>query len=154
MKINIKGIFHERTEDAPFIGALVCSIDCHINCKDCFNQHLKQEPTQILDGKEIISIIKTNLFNKGIILAGLEWTEQPEEMKELIYLALQNNLEVILYTGLNEEVFMNKFNDIYSLEGIYIKFGNYDKNNRSNNNFQHSVKLVSDNQKIINNKVR
>ena len=39
--INYKTIVNERTEDAPFIGALISAIDCKFNCKKCFNQDIK-----------------------------------------------------------------------------------------------------------------
>jgi pyruvate-formate lyase-activating enzyme len=118
MNIKYKQIEHERVEDAPFIGALICAVDCNINCPDCFNQHLKQYPTIEKSANEIINEVKSNPFNKGIILAGLEWTLQPEEMRELIYLAQENNLKVMLYTGLDECVFKESFQDIYELSNM------------------------------------
>lgn len=147
MNIRIKGIAHERTEDAPFMGALISAIDCHIDCKGCFNQHLKNESTIILDSKTIIREVLKNPFNKGIILGGLEWTEQPEEMKELIKIALENDLQVILYTGLNENVFNEKFPDVCQLN-IYIKYGNYDEKNKAQELKYYEVKMASENQKI------
>ena len=146
MNIRHKGIYHERTEDAPFIGALICAIDCNINCDYCFNQYMKDEPILINDSKEIINKVLLNPFNEGIILGGLEWTLQSEEMEELIQLALLNDLEVILYTGLSEETFRKQFDDIFKLK-IYIKFGNYIKDKEQVK--QYSVILASDNQKIV-----
>lgn len=147
MNIRIKGIAHERTEDAPFMGALISAIDCHIDCKGCFNQHLKNESTIILDSKTIIREVLKNPFNKGIILGGLEWTEQPEEMKELIKIALENNLQVILYTGLSEDMFNKKFSDICKLN-IYIKYGNYDEQCKTQELKCYGVKMASNNQTI------
>lgn len=147
MNIRIKGIAHERCEDAPFVGALISAIDCHIGCKGCFNQHLKNEPTIVLNSETIIKEVLKNPFNKGIILGGLEWTEQPEEMRELIHLALKNNLQVILYTGLNEDVFYKIFPDVCKLN-IYIKYGNYDENKREQQLSYFGVKMASSNQII------
>ena len=147
MKIRYKLLEHERYEDAPFIGCLISSIDCHINCKGCFNQHIKEYPTLIKDTAEIIQEVKNNSFNEGIILAGLEWTEQPEEMRELIDVALSVELKVMLYTGLSENTFYERFPDIQDLN-IYIKFGNYQEQNRTDHNYQHGIKLASSNQKI------
>lgn len=149
MIIRYKSITHERVEDSPFIGALICAIDCNINCLNCFNQHMKDLPTIYKETQDIINEILANPFNKGIILGGLEWTLQSEEMKELIYLAQQNNLEVMLYTGLDENVFKTNFPDIYNLSNIYIKFGKYKEELKCNNNVQYGVKLASQNQKII-----
>ena len=149
MKIRFKYIEHERTQDAPFIGALICAIDCNLNCEGCFNQHMKEMPTQELDSKEIISMVKSYKFNDGIILSGLEWTLQPLEMKELIIQAKNNNLKVIVYTGLTKEDFISNFSDIYdNIKGIYIKFGEYDDSKLSDNNYYYNIKLSSTNQNI------
>ena len=149
MKINIKGIFHERTEDAPFIGALICAINCNINCENCFNQYLKSEPIINIEDYKIIDEVLFNPFNKGIILGGLEWTLQLDELKQLINLGKKNKLEIIIYTGLNEEVFIDKFPEIYKIPNIYIKFGKYNERYKCNDNIQYGVKLASKNQKII-----
>jgi pyruvate-formate lyase-activating enzyme len=148
MIIRHKGIYHERTEDAPFIGALICAIDCNINCDGCFNQSIKDEPILTNDSQEIVNKVLLNPFNEGIILAGLEWTLQPEEMKELIRLAIFKKLKVMLYTGLDEKSFKTKFTSIYNLPDIYIKFGSYREDLKSNDNIQYRVKLASTNQKI------
>lgn len=145
MIIRYKGIIHERTEDAPFIGALICAIDCNRNCKGCFNQHLKELPIKELHANEIIDEVKRNQLNQGIILGGLEWTEQHEEMKELIYIASENNLEVMLYTGMEEYEFRRKFQYI---KNIWIKFGAYFEELKCDDNIQHGIKLSSKNQQI------
>ena len=137
---------HERCEDAPFMGCLISAIDCHINCKNCFNQHLKKYPTIIEESHDIIQKVKSNPFNEGIILAGLEWTEQPEEMCELIQVALNSGLKVMLYTGLTEDNFKNQFYNIYKLN-IFIKFGNYNENLKTNKS-EYGVLLISKNQHI------
>ena len=145
MQIRIKLIEPERVEDAPFIGALISAIDCNFNCHNCFNQHIKELPTYKYSIEEIFKKIKQNPFHEGIILSGLEWTLQPEEMKFLIIEALKNNLKVILYTGMNEEVFKKQFNEIYKLP-IYIKFGIYDEKQKINDYEMYGVKLHSKNQ--------
>ena len=99
MKIRIKQIEHERTEDAPFVGALVSSIGCKIGCKGCFNRHLKKLPTQEFEAEEIIEEILSNRLNEGIILGGLEWSEQTEELLEIVDKASKANLKIIIYTG-------------------------------------------------------
>ena len=145
--IQYKSITHERTEDAPFIGALICAIDCKFNCNNCFNQELKDLPNKEDTIQHIISEIKSNPFNKGIILAGLEWTLQSDEMRVLILEALENKLQVILYTGMTEDIFKIKFFDVYQLP-IYIKFGQYDDCLSTNDNVQFGIKLASMNQYI------
>ena len=146
MMINIKLIEHERFEDAPFIGALICAVDCNINCTGCFNQHLKQLSNIKKDSNDIINEVLSNKFNKGIILSGLEWSLQKDEMLELVNLALKNNLKVIIYTGLNEDIFKNICKEVYEIKNIYIKFGNYNKT--SSSYVSENVKLASKNQYI------
>ena len=148
MIVKIKGIYHERTEDAPFMGALICANDCIFNCHDCFNQELKNAPSYNMDSKEIINQVKSNKFNKGIILAGLEWTLQPEEMYELITLALKEKLEVILYTGRELKELQIKFPLLLTLS-IYIKYGRYNDKLKTTSNEVFGVNLASSNQNII-----
>ena len=99
MNIHYKSITHERTEDAPFVGALVCASSCHIKCKGCFNKDLKKEHDLVASAEDIINEVKQNPFNQGIILAGLEWSDTPQEMIELCRVASANDLEIIIYTG-------------------------------------------------------
>ena len=147
MKIAIKGIFHERTEDAPFIGALICANNCKFNCLNCCNEEYKSLPSYYVNDNEIIQEVKSNLFNKGIIIAGLEWTLQAEEMFRLIELALNNQLEIILYTGMDYDVLIKKFPELLNYH-IYIKTGKYIRELSTDDNIQFGVKLASSNQKI------
>lgn len=147
MEILIKGVFHERTEDAPFIGALICADNCKFNCLGCCNEEYKTLPSYYMNDSEIINEIKSNKFNKGIILAGLEWTLQPKEMFRLIELAINNQLEVILYTGMDYEGLIKKFPKLLNYH-IYIKTGRYIGEFATNNNIQFGIKLASSNQKI------
>lgn len=143
--IRYKSITHERSEDAPFMGALISSVMCHLGCKGCFNQHLKELPTKEDMAKDIIATVKANPFNQGIILGGLEWSEQPREMKQLIECALSEKLQVALYTGLDEAHFKEIFPDVYKMP-IYIKFGKYDEEKQTKTNIQNGVKLATSNQ--------
>jgi len=146
--IRYKTIERERMQDAPFIGCLISAIDCYFNCKGCFNQHLKDSPILKIDEYELLQSVKDNPFEEGIILGGLEWVNQAEEMLRLISIAWQMDLKVMIYTGMDEEHFFNYVRkDIF--EGVYIKFGNYDPHQLSDSNVQMGVKLASDNQKIV-----
>lgn len=147
LKIRYKFIKHERFEDAPFIGALVCSIDCKFNCKNCFNQGVKKAPTLIKSHQEIIEEVKKNLFNQGLILAGLEWSLQPEELRLLVNEALKNDLKVMVYTGMEEKEFDSKFPDLIKLP-IYIKYGRYDEKYKIDDYYNYGIKLATSNQKI------
>jgi pyruvate-formate lyase-activating enzyme len=148
MNIKIKGIYHERTEDAPFIGALICADQCYFNCEDCINEDLKVSDSWYMTDTEIISEVLSNPFNEGVILAGLEWTLQPEGMFRLIKLALENSLQVILYTGVTKELLFRVFPDLLMYD-IYIKCGKYDKNLHTDGYKMYGVYLASSNQEII-----
>lgn len=147
MKIKIKRIEHERIEDAPFVGALISGVSCNLGCPGCFHEYLKTEPTIEMEDVDIIREIKENPFNEGIIFGGLEWTTQPSELRTLISLALQNDLKVMIYTGLNREEFMQSFRDLTELQ-IRIKFGPYMKKMKKiiDNT---GIVLASENQKIV-----
>ncbi len=94
-----KGIVHNIFNDAPFIGALIIANDCRMPCPDCLNEHLKAaEYTVENSAEEIISMVKSNGLNEGVILSGLEWTEQPKDLVVLSQEALKRDLEVIVYT--------------------------------------------------------
>lgn len=110
MAIRYKEIIHERVEDAPFIGALICGISCSRGCTDCINQHLKDKYYVRCDSGAIINRIKKNPINEGIIFAGLEWTEQPLELLELAQKASDAKLKIMIYTG-------------YELDEFYARIG-------------------------------
>ncbi len=147
--IRFKGIEHERTEDAPFVGALISAIDCHIGCKDCFNQHLKCRPTIYSTPQMIINEVKSNIFNEGMIFAGLEWSEQPTELISLVKECLNSDLKVMIYTGLSFKEFFKRVPGLMELEGkIYIKYGGYEKENEVYGYIDNHVTLASSNQHI------
>lgn len=146
-KIKYKTIEHERIEDAPFIGALISSCDCHFNCKDCFNQELKTQKTLEKPLKEILNEICDNKFNRGIIFGGLEWTLQKEELLLLAAAAKEYKLKTILYTGHNftDNIIQELFNT-----GLfdYIKCGRFKIEERTLNHIEYGVILASKNQHI------
>lgn len=174
MQIHYKSIVHERSEDAPFIGALISATDCSFKCKGCFNRHVKKLPTLVSDEKTIISEVLSNPFNEGIILSGLEWSEQAMEMLTLCQEAQRNNLKVMIYTGYDLYDFFAKVGEaaqekyttpadnnlsIKILTGssllnyvmpnsYYIKTGKYVKDKKVDNYEMFGVKLASSNQFI------
>lgn len=143
MKIRYKTIEHERIEDAPFCGALISAVNCKFNCKNCFNQPLKNQPTILKEEAEIINEIKSNPFNKGIIFGGLEWTLQTTELVRLARLAKENNLLTMLYTGLS---FISDRDITQYFD--YIKCGQYDETQKIINHIEYGVTLASSNQHI------
>ena len=58
-----KGIRHNILNDAPFIGALIIANQCSMPCKDCLNEHLKDNKYTIQDSA--VNIIKQVKDKKG-----------------------------------------------------------------------------------------
>lgn len=146
--ITYKGIEHETFGDAPFVGARILAAQCSRNCKGCFNQDLKEQPNQFSNAGQLIEEVKRHKLDEGIILGGLEWTEQAEDMMELATLARAEGLLVMIYTGMTEEQFFRNFPEMLSLS-IWYKFGAYDEQLKSNCYYSHGVKLSSTNQYVI-----
>ena len=147
MNINYKGLEHERTQDAPFVGALVSACDCKFDCTNCFNQKIKTLPTKTKDSVDIIKEITSNIFNKGIIFGGLEWTVQIDELLNLSKIAKQNGLLTMLFTGHTFNYINTNYH--YILDNIdYIKCGTYQEELSVINHIEYGVVLATSNQHI------
>lgn len=152
MLITYKGIVPERFEDAPFIGALLIANDCHMGCKGCFNQHLRKYESLTETTDEILDKVQDNPLHEGIILAGLEWTEQCEQMLDIVAEAKRRGLQVIIYTGHTLDEFINivgKDNYYNKLDGCYLKVGRYDETKVTKDISWFEVKMGSYNQFIL-----
>lgn len=149
MKIQYKKLIHERMQDAPFIGALVVGCSCNLNCVGCFHEYMKEETNTNDDEEEIIRQIKSNPVNRGIILAGLEWSEQPDELVALVQCARRNNLDIMVYSGYTETEFFARVPELSRGTDMFFKFGKYDASKTSDDYYRFGVKLASTNQVII-----
>lgn len=150
MIIRYKEIIKDRF-DAPFVGTLISAISCPFNCPDCINEYLKDDTFSKIDANEFIKSVKDDPMQEGIILAGLEWTEQPAELSYLIDTALKNDLKVILYTGLpNRTELLKKVPSLvcFTDKGVYVKYGNYQKDKHVDNYVSYGVLLDTSNQYI------
>lgn len=147
--ITYKGIEHERMGDAPFIGALIIAQKCSQLCPGCFNQHIKQDPNLFGTAESILDKVQSNAFNEGIILGGLEWTEQPEDLVDLVRLALWRGLKIMIYTRLTEEEFFEKFPMMSEWSPIYYKFGPYLEEHKHPYYFSKGIQLASTNQRVV-----
>lgn len=145
--INYKLIEHERVGDAPFIGALISACDCTFNCSNCFNQHIKKLKTITKSSEEIIAGIQSNVFNQGIIFAGLEWSLQPDECILLATEAKRHELLTMLYTGnVWESLFVKRIIESHVFD--YVKCGQYDESLKTVNHVEYGIVLSSSNQHI------
>lgn len=145
--MKIKGFEHERTQDAPFMGCLIIANDCNRNCRNCFNQHLKNKPSIDMTADDIIAEVKKNPFNEGIILGGLEWFEQLDDMYILMKAAAESNLKIMVYTGesyiKDESIFIECAKKVET----YVKLGPYIETLPGRQ--MYGITLASKNQKII-----
>jgi pyruvate-formate lyase-activating enzyme len=146
-KINYKYIETERMGDAPFIGVLISACDCNFNCKNCFNQHVKKIPTKQITLCELIDIVKSNPFHKGVIFAGLEWSLQLDELVAAIEIAHRNNLLTMVYTGCDKNSDYVQYL-INNTSVNYIKYGKYKEKLITANHIEEGVILASSNQHI------
>ncbi len=147
-RIAYKGIVHNILNDAPFIGTLIIAKNCSMPCKDCINAHLKSpEHIRVESAFEIMDKVKSNGLDEGIILSGLEWTEQAEDLLVLVDCALENGLKVMVYTHHSEDRFFSIIPELIG-KPIYVKFGLYDASLCSETHFSHTVKLATTNQYI------
>jgi len=146
-KIRFISIEHTVLTDAPFIGARICAIKCSNNCPKCFNQDLNGSTYRVSTTKEIIKEVQAHKLNQGIILGGLEWSEQPEEMLSLIVYGLFVGLKIIIYTHHNIDTFLKKFPYLRGHD-ILVKCGEYKKDLPQYYDKNYDVVLAYKNQKI------
>lgn len=148
MWVRHKGVEDGIMSDAPFVGARISSIGCSNHCEGCFNQHLLDVPVQESVSWDLIMDIRQRKLNEGIILGGLEWTEQPEEMMELVELALLAGMQVMIYTHHSFFTFTMLFPTLVG-KPIYVKCGEYMRELDGYFDAANDVRLASTNQTIV-----
>ena len=125
LPIHYKLFEEEILGDAPFIGARLSSIDCHCNCPGCQNQHLKEYATLTMSVEELLAKVLDNPLHQGLILGGLEWTEQLEELRTIVEIFLNQDLQICVYTHLHLEKVVRLFPEWLGRAGLYLKCGEY-----------------------------
>lgn len=144
--IKLKGIQHEILGDAPFIGARLLSCDCDLNCPGCFNKELRKAPVIEMSVEDIFKEIERDPFNRGIVLGGLEWSLQPDDMQKLVEGALERALKVMIYTGHSLEELLLRCPFLID-KPVYVKYGEYIASGIST--LVRGVQLASSNQSIV-----
>ncbi len=87
----------------PGLRTVVWTQGCSIRCPGCWNDALWDfKGGYKLDAEEIVEEAITN-GNLGITILGGEPLDQVESVKELINLSHENDLNLMLYTGYEEE---------------------------------------------------
>lgn len=148
MLVRYKLIEHGVLGDAPFVGSRISGISCSNNCEGCCNQHLLYAPIKTAESYQVIDEVLEHPISAGVIFGGLEWSEQPEELLELVTLALQNGLEVMIYSHLDLIPFLRKFPSLFEKK-IYVKCGPYKQDYPTFMDKKNDVLLASSNQHIF-----
>lgn len=146
-KFKHRGFESGVTSDAPFIGLRISALDCHMNCPGCHNQHLKTRPILESNTKAVLNMLEATI-NEGVILGGLEWTNQPTEMLNIIEDVTAAGHLVMLYTGLDRDHFKKVFPQLWGVPGVWVKYGTYDSARDGRYEETFDVHLASDNQHI------
>lgn len=150
MQIRYLTLEHGITSDAPFIGARISAIRCGMLCPGCFNTELHSLPVKTARSKDIIAEVLAHPINEGIILGGLDWGSQSDEMHELVFKAIKSGLKVMIYTGLTYDDFFHRFplmEDMCLLGQVWLKSGRYIVDLPGYKD-KHDVYLASSNQAI------
>jgi len=108
MRVKHKGLEHEVTTKAPFVGAVINAATWKHRETSADIVKLKQSKNVVSTSEQIIEEILSKPFNEGIIFAGLEWGNQPVEFIDLFRLANEAGLKVMVYTGYSFESFTEK----------------------------------------------
>lgn len=147
MKIHHRGLYHDRL-DAPFVGSLLFSVDCHHGCEGCCHADRHNGPIYEQEAEDIIKEIKAYGFSEGIILGGFEWTEQLDELKYILDLSYKSGLKIILYTHHTEDELSKILPELSDYKGVYVKYGDYRKDLSSQTYISYGIPLASTNQYI------
>ena len=111
--MKIRGIEFMYGGDVPFKAIKVVPLSCKFRCKGCPHKLYKKSKFEFdLTPQEIVAEATEN-GQEGIVLGGLEWTEQMEDMMALIEEAGKKNLEVAILTGLTA-------NQLYAKIGRHV----------------------------------
>ncbi len=129
--IKYKTITHGVTDVAPFVGAVICAIDCKIKCKGCNTRSFKKLPTKKGLASDILLEITSHKENDGVILGGLEWSHQVTDMLTILELASEANLKIMIQTGLDildffQTIGVSRYEDAQKVK-IDVTADNFDK---------------------------
>jgi len=130
-QIKIKGV-EFGYQDSPFKATLVVAPSCKIKCKGCKNRELKKLPDLEIGCEELIEMLATKDDIEGIVIGGLEPSENILDFLELSKVADEHGLKVMIETGLTFEEFKycvgktctkSKQFDFEQINKVYSSFG-------------------------------
>lgn len=161
-KLKIAGLVEESIVDGPGIRFVVFTQGCPHSCKGCHNPQTHDfNFGEYIDIENLAERINSNPLLKGVTLSGGEPFMQCEALVELIS-KLNNNLDIITYSGFTFEEIVkkanneNRFMDLLNYTDILID-GRFEEEKKdenlafrgSSNQRAINVKLSLKNKKII-----
>jgi hypothetical protein len=145
--MRCKGVVFDNKDHPEGLATLIIANGCNKNCLNCCNEHLKSKESYNVEPKELLDFIAKSSFNNYIVLGGLEWTEQIEDLYLLLDLFDEQEINAILYTGLTEDEINSKFPKILNYN-IWVKFGSYQKELSEHSHLSQGIPLATTNQYI------
>lgn len=161
-KLKIAGLVEESIVDGPGIRFVVFTQGCPHDCKGCHNPQTHDfNLGEYINIDDLAKRINSNPLLKGVTLSGGEPFMQCEALVELIS-KLNNNLDIITYSGFTFEEIVkkanneNRFMDLLNYTDILID-GRFEEEKKdenlafrgSSNQRAINVKLSLKNKKII-----
>jgi hypothetical protein len=145
--IKYKGLVCDSKDHPDGVAILIVAPSCTYGCKKCINQHLKKGKYHIISCTDLINKIKRVSVGNCIVLGGLEWTEDKENLLSILDVLTKENMNIILYTHWDEVELKKLAPEIYKYD-IWVKYGKYDINYKSDNYISNGVQLATTNQYI------
>jgi pyruvate-formate lyase-activating enzyme len=142
----VKGVIFDSKDHPEGLATLIIANSCNIGCENCCNEHLKDKESYDVNPKELLEFIHKSSFNNYVVLGGLEWTEQIDDLCLLLDLFDKENINCILYTGLSEDEVTKKYPKILNYN-LLVKFGSYQKD-LDERHCSFDIPLASSNQYI------
>lgn len=143
--MRYKGIVRDSKDHPDGLATLLVADDCTRNCKACINQHLKSQESIVDEPTALIDAVIGTSLNNCVVLGGLEWTEQEQDLYDLLEVCRDRRVNAILYTHWSEEQLKQRFPRLFQYD-IWIKFGEHDPEQKSYTS--HGIPLSSANQYI------
>jgi hypothetical protein len=148
--MRYKGLVFD-CKDHPFgIGVCCIAASCCQKCPLCPNQHLIALPELTITPLKLTEIVQKRSINNCLVLGGLEWTEQIEDVYKLLKYNKKNNnkLKIILYTHHTEKELHNNYTDLFRYK-LLIKCGKYYPYLQNKDYCSYGIHLASTNQYIF-----
>ena len=150
----IKGLtdedFVNYKKPAMFIATSKCSFKCEKECGItgmCQNHPLATAFEISLPNEKIVERFLSNDISEAIVFGGLEPFDQFDELFLLIKeFREKTNVDIVVYTGYNENEIQEQIEKLKQFENIIIKFGRFIPHQKSHFDDTLGIYLASENQ--------